>query len=132
MLLSPRALLRFGEMYRRGGAYEGRRVLPGGWIVASWTPRVRSRFNGHAYGYGWFIVTARGHPVFYAWGYGGQMIYVVPDLALTVIMTSDQSGPSGRSGYVRELHGLLADGLVPAAEGGAGEGAEAKSGQDGA
>jgi hypothetical protein len=31
-------------------------------------------------------------------------------------MTSDHSGPSGRSGYVRELHALLANGIVPAAE----------------
>ena len=56
----------------------------------------------------------------YGWGYGGQMIYVVPDLALTAVMISNQDGPSGRSGYVRELHALLADGIVPAAERGAG------------
>jgi hypothetical protein len=43
------------------------------------------------------------------------MLYVVPDLGLTVVMTSDPDGPSGRSGYVRELHGLVRDGLIPAA-----------------
>jgi CubicO group peptidase (beta-lactamase class C family) len=119
MLLSPRALLRFGEMYRQGGAYQGKEVLPASWIEASWTPRVRSRFTGHAYGYGWFMASAGEYPVCYGWGYGGQMIYIVPDLALTAVMTSDHSGPSGRSGYVRELHALLANGIVPAAEGGA-------------
>jgi CubicO group peptidase (beta-lactamase class C family) len=119
MLLSPRALLRFGEMCRQGGAYHDRRVLPRAWIEASWTPRVRSRFSGHAYGYGWFLASARGHPVAFAWGYGGQMIYVVPDLALIAVMTSDPTAPSGRSGYVRQLHNLLAGGIVPAAERGA-------------
>jgi CubicO group peptidase (beta-lactamase class C family) len=116
MALTPRALLRLGELYRLGGVYEGRRVLPGSWIEASWTPRVRSPFTGHTYGYGWFIAMARGHPVAYAWGYGGQMIYVVPDLALTVVMTSDPAAPSGRNGYVRQLHDLLAQGIVAAAE----------------
>src|SRR5690606_7850829 len=116
MLLSPRALLRFAEMYRRGGTYDGRRVLPASWIAASWTPRVRSRFTGHAYGYGWFIARAGEHPVFYGWGYGGQMVYVVPDLGLSVVMTSDHTGPSGRNGYVRALHDLLARGIVVAAE----------------
>jgi CubicO group peptidase (beta-lactamase class C family) len=116
MLLAPRALLRFGEMYREGGAWRGAQVLPRDWIEASWTPRVRSFFTGHAYGYGWFIVRARGWPVAYAWGYGGQMIYVVPDLGLTAAITSDPTAPSGRSGYVRQLHGLLADGIIPAAE----------------
>ena len=46
------------------------------------------------------------------------MVYVVPALALTVAITSDATGPSGRNGYVRELHRLLADGIVPAAEAG--------------
>ena len=116
MMLAPRALLRFGEMYRQGGSYLGRRVLPASWVEASWTPRARSRFTGHHYGYGWFLAQARGRRVCYAWGYGGQMIYVVPDLALTVVMTSDNTAPSGRSGYVRRLHELLVRNIMPAAE----------------
>jgi CubicO group peptidase (beta-lactamase class C family) len=116
MALAPRALLRFGELYRRGGRLESGQVLPEGWIEASWTPRTRSVFTGHAYGYGWFLVQARGHAVAYAWGYGGQMIYVVPALGLTAAITSDPTAPSGRSGYVRQLHGLFADGIIPAAE----------------
>ena len=114
MVLSPRALLRFGELYRQGGVIDGKRVLPEGWVAASWTPRTRSPFTGHAYGYGWFITEAHGHPVYYAWGFGGQMVYVVPDLGLTVIMTSDPTARS-RDGYLEQLHGLLADGIVPAA-----------------
>jgi CubicO group peptidase (beta-lactamase class C family) len=116
MALSPRALLRLGEAYRQGGLFQGRRVLPESWIGTSWTPQVRSPFTGDWYGYGWFISRARGHPVHYGWGYGGQMLYVVPSLGLTVVMTSDPDHPSGRDGYVELLHGLLADGIIPAAE----------------
>ncbi len=116
MALAPRALLRFGELYRRGGVYDDQRVVPQDWIEASWTAQSRSRYSGHRYGYGWFLASARGHRVHYAWGYGGQMIYVVPDLRLSVVMTSDHTQPSGRTGYARELHALLADGIVPAAE----------------
>ncbi len=133
MALSPRALLRFGELYRNSGTFQGRRVLPEAWVHASWTPQVTSPFSGAGYGYGWFIAEARGHPVYYAWGYGGQMVYVVPDLALTVVMTSDPNHPAGRDGFVRELHGLLADGIIPAAEresAGPG-GPDARAGADG-
>lgn len=116
MALSPCALLRFGEIYRRGGLWRDRRVLPASWIEASWTQRTRSPFTGHGYGYGWFIASARGHRVYYGWGFGGQMVYVLPDLALTVVMTSDHTSPSGRTGYASQLHALLAGGVVRAAE----------------
>lgn len=116
MALSPRALVHFGEIYRNRGVWRGRRVVPARWVEASWTPRTRSPFTGHRYGYGWFLANARGHRVNYGWGFGGQMVYVVPDLGLTVVMTSDHTSPSGRTGYARKLHTLLADGIVRAAE----------------
>ncbi|WP_233998206.1 hypothetical protein [Erythrobacter sp. QSSC1-22B] len=57
------------------------------------------------------------YPVRYAWGYGGQMIYVVPDLALTVVMTSD-SGGAREGGHIDALHAMLSEGIVPAATAG--------------
>jgi CubicO group peptidase (beta-lactamase class C family) len=116
MALSPRALLRIGEMYRQGGRVDGRQVLPETWIEASWRPVTSSPFNGHSYGYGWFVAQAGEYAVYYAWGYGGQMLYVLPGLASTVVITSDADHPSGRDGYARVLHGLLADRIVPALE----------------
>lgn len=116
MQLSPRALLRFGEMIRNGGKTGEVQVVPEDWIRTSWQPRTRSVFTGEQYGYGWFITEMRGHPVQYAWGYGGQMLYLVPDLRLTVVITSDSATPSGRSGYVRDLHRLVADEIIPAIE----------------
>ncbi|WP_316015047.1 serine hydrolase [Roseobacter sp. HKCCA0434] len=110
MALTPRAMLAFGEMYRAGGGD----VLPADWIEASWTPRTRSPFSRHQYGYGWFLAQARGHRVAYARGYGGQMIYVVPDLALTVAITSDPTRPARSGGYGGVLNRLLADTIIPA------------------
>ncbi|WP_182087116.1 serine hydrolase [Aureimonas sp. ME7] len=117
MAMTPRSLLAFGELYRRGGvAEDGTRVLSEDWIRQSWTPRTTSRFHDGRYGYGWFIDTFAGHEGRYGWGYGGQMIYVIPDLDLTVAITSDESQPSARSGYVQDLHRLVSEAIVPAAE----------------
>ena len=118
MLLSPRALARFGELYRQGGRIDGIEVVPASWIEASWTPRARSPWSGNAYGYGWFIAEAGGHPIRFAWGYGGQMLYIVPGLELTVVMTSDATAERDTD-HVRALHALLANGIIPAAERGA-------------
>lgn len=115
MLMSPEGLALIGELYRNGGKAGGRQVLSASWIEESWRPRTTSPWSGYAYGYGWFIGEARGHPVRFGRGYGGQMLYVVPDLRLTVVMTSDPSGARD-SPHVQALHGLLADGIVPAAE----------------
>ncbi|MGO1541059.1 MAG: serine hydrolase domain-containing protein [Luteimonas sp.] len=108
MAMSARSLLAFGELYRTGGlAADGSRLLPRAWIQASWQPRTVSRFNADGYGYGWFSREISGRQVHYAWGYGGQMLYVVPSLRLTVAMTSDESQASGRTGHRAALHGLL-------------------------
>ena len=113
MALSPRALLRFGEMMRNDGMVNEKRVLPPEWIDTSWTPRTRSDLSGALYGLGWFVTTFNGHAVVYAWGFGGQMLYIVPDLELTIVMTSDIGTPSARTGYVDELHRLVAEGIIP-------------------
>lgn len=93
MRLSPRAMLRFGEMYRNGGRHDGRQVVPEAWVTASLQPITRSPFSGELYGYCWFISEVRGHRLYYAWGHGGQFIFIVPDLELTVVTTSAPDGP---------------------------------------
>lgn len=142
MALSPLALWRFGEMVRQGGTWQGRRFLPAAWIEASWRPRAVSPFSGHAYGYGWFLArlgfseSASGSgglrrprdralaaarapeavEVAYARGYGGQMLYLVPHLGLTVAITSDPTRPARSAGYAGDLNRLLAERIVPAVE----------------
>ena len=60
------------------------------------------------YGYGWFLRRIAGTEVAYAWGYGGQMLYVVPERATTIAITSDPDRPSARTGYRDALHALAA------------------------
>ena len=55
------------------------------------------------------------HEVVYARGYGGQMIWVIADLALTVAVTSDPNRPSGSSGYHDDLHRLVEYTILPEA-----------------
>lgn len=106
MGLTPEALLRIGEMYRLDGHYQGQAVLDAGWIERSWQPRTRSIYNGDGYGYGWFITELAGEPVYYGWGYGGQVLFIAPEQAMTVVMTSDPTPPSSGS-YLDELKGVV-------------------------
>jgi len=114
MYLTPRAMLRFGELYRNGGVYGGRQVVPRSWVAASMEPRGRSDYSGFDYGYGWWTKRSGEYPVFFAWGYGGQFIFVVPELRLTAVFTSLADLPR-EGGHLPAVHALLDDFVVPAA-----------------
>jgi CubicO group peptidase (beta-lactamase class C family) len=113
MYLTSRDMLKFGKLYLDGGAYQGRQIVPREWIDSSWTERTSSPWNGHRYGYGWWTRTAQMHTVRFAWGYGGQFIFVVPELQLVVVATSDAD--SRREGsHTWTLHRLLENEIIPA------------------
>jgi CubicO group peptidase (beta-lactamase class C family) len=113
MALSPRALLSLGECCRNGGVHAGRRLVPEAFLRDAWIPRGQSSFSGQPYGLGWWIGAARGQDVVFAWGYGGQMVYLLPGLGVTVVMTSDPDVPRV-PGQVLTRHALLVDGILPA------------------
>lgn len=118
MAMSPRSLLAFGELYRTGGiTTTGRRLLSPGWIEASWQRRTQSRWTGDGYGYAWFLTTLAGEEVRYGWGFGGQMLYIVPRLKLTVAMTSDTGSSAARSGHRDDLHRLMGRIIATVAQG---------------
>ncbi|WP_028669736.1 serine hydrolase domain-containing protein [Saccharospirillum impatiens] len=113
--MTPESLLALGELYRRDGqTANGDQLLSQDWIDASWERRTQSRFHRGGYGYGWFIQSFSGVDGYYGWGYGGQMIYVLPELELTIAITSEENEPSGRSGYRDRLHRLVSQHIVPA------------------
>lgn len=107
MRLSPRALVKIGELYRQNGVVNDVRVLPEGWTEASWTARGRSPWTGDGYGYGWFITTLAGERVYYGRGYGGQALFVVPERELTVAITSDPTPPSPGGQFQGRLNRLI-------------------------
>ncbi|WP_211607203.1 serine hydrolase domain-containing protein [Halomonas daqiaonensis] len=107
MRLSPRALIQIGELYRNDGMIDGTRVLPEGWIEASWEARGTSAWTGDGYGYGWFITTQADERVYYGRGYGGQALYVIPERKLTVAITADPRPPSPGGQFQHELHALI-------------------------
>lgn len=120
MRLSPRGLLRFGQLYLDGGSHAGERIFPEAWVTASWHPRTTSDWNGFDYGYYWWSRELAGHRVHYAWGYGGQFVFVVPDLDLVVVATSEIAAADNGRGHRRAIYRLLERHILPAADARAG------------
>ena len=117
MLLTPKQMLAFGEMYLNNGHANGQQVVPASWVGESCVPRTMSRFDaGRDYGYGWWIDDVGTHTACYAWGYGGQYVLVFRDLQTVVVATSSTDVGEERRGYRRELLDLVGRDILPALE----------------
>ena len=115
MTLSPRAMVAVGELYLRGGSSaDGTRVVSAEWVRESLVPRTVSRYGRRQYGYGWWLRTLGGHPAYYAWGYGGQFIFVIPELDSVIVATSSPNPGDGRRQHRRRLNELIECWIVPA------------------
>ena len=117
MYLTPRAMLAVGQLYLDRGRARGRQVVPAAWIDSSFVVRGYSPWNGHGYGYGWWHRRSGAHDVHFAWGYGGQFIFVVPSLGIVAVTTSDAQVASRGGDHLDAIHEIVDRWLVPAAEG---------------
>jgi CubicO group peptidase (beta-lactamase class C family) len=114
MLMTPRQMIRLGELYLNRGRAGPQQVVPAEWVEQSCTPRTRSRWDSdREYGYGWWIQEFNGHRACFAWGFGGQYIMVFRDLDLVVAITSSTTVSDERRGYRRQLFDLLEQHVLP-------------------
>lgn len=108
MEMTPRQMLRFGELYLNNGRYRDKQIISEDWIRHSFQAHARSpRGQGRYYGYGWWLRDLAGMQVPVAWGYGGQLIFVVKELDLVVVATSDSTPGSTRRGHLGRLYDLV-------------------------
>jgi CubicO group peptidase (beta-lactamase class C family) len=81
---TARDYARFGLLYLRDGTWDGRRLLPEGWVDAGRTPRSVDPDDGHLYGAHWWT---RDEPLgtFWVAGHEGQYIDICPALDLVLV-----------------------------------------------
>ncbi len=84
-------MARFGQLYLQDGIWNGERILPEGWVDASFTPHSdNSNANftlDGCHGYGYFFWKTK-----YGWcafGMGGQLIVIVPEKELVFVSTAN-------------------------------------------
>ncbi len=113
--LTARDLARFGLLYRNGGRYNGRQVVPAQWVTDSlkiysqdgWKYRVGRHWKDNAYGYQWWSIRAGSHRYNLAWGHGGQQIVLLDDLDMVIVVTVDPlHGQHGSGPWKKEKASL--------------------------
>jgi len=91
--LTPRDMGRLGQVYLNGGAWNGQTLLSDTYVEeATAHQSAGDGTGGTAYGYQWWVTDASGHDAFYALGYGGQYVYVVPALDLICVVAVGYDG----------------------------------------
>jgi CubicO group peptidase (beta-lactamase class C family) len=81
---TARDFARFGLLYLRDGVWDGRRLLPEGWVDDARRIRSLDPDDGWYYGHHWWV---RGDDLgtFWANGYEGQMVACIPALDAVVV-----------------------------------------------
>jgi CubicO group peptidase (beta-lactamase class C family) len=122
MLMTPRQMLAVGQLYLNRGRAHGQQIVPEAWVERSCEGRARNRRPGNPafdpirrfdpmrdrkYGYGWWVHEIRDHDTCFAWGYGGQYIFVLPQLELVMVATSSPDVSEERRGHRQVLFDIL-------------------------
>lgn len=100
--MRPRDLAKIGRLLLNGGRWQDRQVVPEDWVRASMQPLVATG-DGLQFGYHWWVSATTGSSAKFSWsaafGHGGQRLFIVPGLDLTVVLTAGRyhQPNSGRS-----------------------------------
>lgn len=116
--LTPRDMLKIGQLYLNHGMCDGIQVVSEEWIVKATIRKVLTDNAvpfGPGYGYFWWIGNTSSHDYFFANGWGGQFIVVVPDIKLIVVATNTWSGvpiTTANTQWYNTLD-LIINGIIP-------------------
>lgn len=89
LYLEAEQLAKIGYLYLRDGMWDGRRILPEGWVEAA-TARHVERVNpaGWGYGFQWWRLDRSGVEVWAGLGFGGQFLLILPEHDLLGLVNS--------------------------------------------
>ena len=94
--LRPGDLLTVGRMVMANGVWQGRQIVPAKWLERS-TTRAVVIDGPFGYGWHWYLLSPQGSgaPTISAAGWGGQRLFIMPDLDLVVAMNCGNYRKSG-------------------------------------
>ncbi len=115
--LTPRDLAKFALLFLREGRWDDRRIVSDQWLQEASRLRVRTGAAGWGFGdYGYLFWTKNlgGYPTTLCSGYGGQNIFLIPDLDLAVVTTARSDYPNVPYAYYMDPYSILTTYILPA------------------
>jgi CubicO group peptidase (beta-lactamase class C family) len=113
IFLTCRAMLKIGQLVLNKGRWGNRQIISKKWVLQSTEQKVN--LGDFGYGYFWwthsFKIDQRIIKSILAWGFGGQFIFIFPDLNLTIAFSSGNYDSNELS---RQPFTLLSRYILPA------------------
>jgi hypothetical protein len=110
LYLDAEQLAKIGYLYLNDGVWDGKRLLPEGWVKASTARHVdRANAAGYGYGYQWWRLDRRNTEIWAALGFGGQFLLVLPAQRIVAVINSWSVWGDGRAMPVAALADVLID-----------------------
>lgn len=121
VFMRPIDLLKVGQLYLNDGVWNGKRIIPHEWVIASTSPHTPapdapadtlSGTDGYAWHLGYMKSGDRRYRWYQANGNGGQLLLVIPELEMVVVFTASNYGNFQVWGKFQS--DLVANAIVPA------------------
>jgi len=103
---TPRDWARFGLLYLQDGTWQGKRILPAGWVKYTTTP---ARKSENQYGVQFWLNKGtheiKGYPdIYFCDGFHGQRVYIVPSKDVVIVrMGLNDHGEFDYDKFVRRI-----------------------------
>lgn len=89
--LAPRSMVKVGAMVLNKGVFNKQQVVSESWIEESASAKTESNVPGDMYSYQWWNILMdsgrKSYECIWANGWGGQFIYIIPDLDAVIVTT---------------------------------------------
>jgi CubicO group peptidase (beta-lactamase class C family) len=108
-----RDMAKFGQLFLRDGVWGGEQVISAEWVAESTQPRL-TVWGYVRYGYQWWFEEMSGYDVPYTSGYGGQHIFIIPELDAVIVTAADYSNTDGLGEQTGRIMRLVEYWIVPA------------------
>ena len=113
--LRPPDMATFGELFLQGGRWHGHQLVPADWVRQATTAQAGKAFTPMQippwdpvnYGYFWWVEPTGGAAAYYALGWGGQLIEVVPQRHIVIVVSTNVPDPRVSNVSSGDLQGLV-------------------------
>jgi len=92
--MTARDMAKLGYLYLCKGTWEDKTIISNDYIIESTMPQISADFPEQGdFGYLWWISELYGNKTYYASGFGGQYLYVIPQYNMIIVITSRMDKP---------------------------------------